>query len=127
MKGFQNPLDMSEGTDKPRRDAYLIVGAPLLMVNGILCFINGIQALLGTSNSLSFLSSAEATVYPVCVALLFVFGAISITAGVYALTQNPHLMPILAGTAAGILGGGLIGFFVGFAAIFLFWKANVDL
>jgi len=118
---------MSEESIKPRRDAYLVAGAPLVIVAGILSLVNGAEALFAISNTLPFLSNSEATVFPICGALLIVLGAISIAGGIYALTPHPHLLPIVVAAAAGIMGGGLLGFFLGFAAIILFWMANVDL
>ncbi len=99
----------------------------MVIVAGILGLVNGIEALLAISNTLPFLSNSEATVFPICGALLLVLGAIAIAGGIYALTPHPHLIPCLVAAAAGILGGGLLGFFLGFAAIVLFWMANVDL
>jgi hypothetical protein len=55
------------------------------------------------------------------------FGVVAIAGGAYALRPRAHLTPVLLGAALGMLGGGVYGFFLGLAAIFLFWLANVDL
>jgi hypothetical protein len=52
---------------------------------------------------------------------------VAIACGAYALRSRTHLTPVLLGAALGMLGGGVYGFFLGLAAIVLFWLANVDL
>jgi hypothetical protein len=119
---------MTEQPIAVRRDRYLFAGAALVLATGIISIVNGIQGLLNVSNVLPYLSNSEATILPICGVLLLVFGAVSIASGIYGIaSSHPRLAPVLLGAVLGILGGGYYGFFLGFAALALFWYANVDI
>lgn len=118
---------MDEPIRNDRRDVYLVVGAVLTIIAGVLSLINGVNGLLERTEIFSILPSSAEGLAAVCGILLLVFGAIAVSGGVYALKRRPHLTPVLIGAGLGMLGGGEIGFFLGLVAIVLFWKAEVDL
>jgi hypothetical protein len=118
---------VTEPFHKDRRDFFLILGATLTIIAGVLSLINGLEGLLARTHLFTFLPSAGESLVPVCGIILVLFGVVAIAGGVYALRPRPYLTPVLLGAALGMLGGGVYGFFLGLAAILLFWLANVDL
>lgn len=118
---------MTEPFHKDRRDFYLVLGATLTIIAGVLSLMNGLEGLLARTNLFTFLPSAGESLIPACGILLVMFGVVAIAGGAYALRPRPHLTPVLLGAGLGMLGGGVYGFFLGLAAIVLFWLANVDL
>jgi len=118
---------MTEPFHKDRRDTFLILGAILTIIAGVLSLMNGVEGLLAGTHLFTFLPSAGESLVPVCGIILVLFGVVAIACGAYALRSRTHLTPVLLGAALGMLGGGVYGFFLGLAAIVLFWLANVDL
>lgn len=118
---------MTEPFHKDRRDIFLILGATFTIIAGVLSLVNGVEGLLARTHLFSFLPSTGESLVPACGILLVMFGVVAIAGGAYALRPRAHLTPVLLGAALGMLGGGVYGFFLGLAAIFLFWLANVDL
>lgn len=118
---------LAEKPNKGRRDIYLTIGAILTIIAGALSLTNGIEGLLTGIDVLSFLPTAQGSVIPVCAVLLIIFGVVAIAGGLYGLRPRARVTPVLIGAALGMLGGGELGFFLGLAAILIFWLANVDL
>jgi hypothetical protein len=118
---------MTEPFHKDRRDFYLVLGAILTVIAGVLSLMNGLEGLLAGTHLLSFLPSAGESLVPACGIILVLFGVIAISGGAYALRPRAHLTPVLLGAALGMLGGGVYGFFLGLAAILLLWLANADM
>jgi hypothetical protein len=117
---------VAESFHKNRRDAFIILGAILTIIAGVLSLMNGVEGLFSKAELDPF-SSSSSGLGAFCGVVLIVFGVIAIAGGAYALRPRPHLTPLLLGAAMGMLGGGDTGFFLGLAAIVLFWLANVDL
>jgi len=118
---------MSEPSHKDRRDTFLILGAIFTIIAGVLSLTNGLEGLLARTHLFTFLPSAGESLVPVCGIILVLFGLVAIAGGAYALRPRATITPVLLGAALGMLGGGVYGFFLGLAAILLFWLANVDL
>jgi hypothetical protein len=118
---------MVEPLHKDRRDAFLILGAIFTIIAGVLSLMNGVEGLLSRAGLYSFLPDGGEGLATFCSILLLLFGVISISGGIYAFTPRAHVTPVLIGAGLGMLGGGVYGFFLGLAAILLFWMANVDL
>jgi hypothetical protein len=118
---------MTEPFHKDRRDFYLILGATLTIIAGVLSLLNGLEGLFGRTHPFTSLPSAGESLVPVCGVLLVMFGVVAIAGGVYALRPRAHLTPVLLGAGLGMLGGGAYGFILGLAAVLLFWLANADM
>lgn len=116
---------MSEKTRPPRRSATLVLGGGLSVGAGILSLINGVQGIL-TNAELSILPPVSQSFVKVCGVLLLVLGALAVVGGVSAI-RGGRLSLSLVGAGAGMLGGGLIGFYLGLGAIVLLLLSNQDL
>ena len=120
-------IHMNDDAHRNRRDSYLVLGAIFTIIAGVLSLINGVEGLIAGARLVATLPSVEVGLYPICGILSILFGAIAIASALYALSPRPRATPLLLGAVLGMLAGGVYGFLLGFGAILLYWKANLDL
>ena len=114
----------SLGRKRPR-STLLTLGGGMTIVAGVLALINGLRAMVG-NGEVSFGLDIGLTRYTFCAFIVLLFGALAITGGVFAL-KGRHLSLSLAGAVFGMMGGGLIGFYLGLVALVLFGLSDADL
>ncbi len=112
---------------KDTRNGALLVAAALTIAAGALSLFNGVEGLSGNNPIPSAIPGNAIGVVPACGVLLLIFGAVAVSAGIYAFRVHPHISFPLAGAVLGLRGGGDFGFVLGLAAIFLYWLSNEDL
>lgn len=95
------------------------------MVAGILSLHNGLEGVIANVE-LSILPPVSQSFVRVCGVLLLALGVLAIVGGISAI-KGGRLSLSLVGAAAGMLGGGLIGFYLGLGAIVLLILSNQDL
>jgi len=103
----------------------LLVGGAMTLVAGVSCIANGLGSLLGGTTV--FISSDTAAVnIAACGIIVLFLGTIAIAGGTTALFGK-HVSLSLAGAAAGMMGGGLVGFWLGLASLLLFAFSDMDI
>jgi hypothetical protein len=95
----------------------------LVIIAGVLCLGNGLETVFVNSD-VNIIGGGDVVGY--CGVLVFVSGIGAIICGVASLTLR-RVSPALAGAVLGIAGGGLIGFWLGIAAIVLLVMSHDDL
>lgn len=104
---------------------YLLLGALLTIVTGILSIVNGIEGIHSGLVLVPVLKNAYTV--SVCGVILIVFGIVAVASGMHVFFREPSIVMASIGAFLGILGGGFYGFWLGIAAIFLFWLSDEDL
>lgn len=92
---------------------------------GVLSLINGFEGVISNKES-SILPPVSQSFVPVCGVLLLALGVLAILGGISAI-RGGRLSLSLVGAGAGMLGGGLIGFYLGLGAIVLLVLSDQDL
>ncbi len=110
---------------KPRRRTGLFLGGIMTLIAGGLCMVNGIGSLLGGSTAFIGGDTTPIDVTACGVIVLFL-GSIAIAGGITAILEK-HISLALAGAAAGMMGGGNPGFWLGLASLVLFAFSDVDI
>jgi hypothetical protein len=131
-KDVQHEYGVSESEEmpplssgKPRRRKGLLLGGIMTLIAGILCMVNGFGSLLGGSTSFVGGDTAPINV-TACGAIVVFLGSIAIAGGITAIREK-HISLALAGAAAGMMGGGNPGFWLGLASLVLFAFSDVDI
>ncbi len=101
----------------------LKIASFLVIIAGVLGLMSGLEAAI-TNSEINILGGGDVVRY--CGVLVFVSGIGAIVFGVASLVLR-RVSPALAGAVMGIAGGGLIGFWLGIAAIVLLVMSNDDL
>jgi hypothetical protein len=98
----------------------------LIILSGFLALVNGVTAVLNESwfHSLDLLTGL--TSYGICEIGVLVAGFVAIAGGIAAI-RGKSLSLALAGAGLGILAGGILGFFMGLAALVLLFFSDGDL
>jgi hypothetical protein len=109
---------------KPRRRKGLLLGGIMTLIAGGLCLVNGLGSLLGGSTAFIGGDTSPINVTACGVIVLFL-GSIAIAGGITAILEK-HISLALAGAAAGMMGGGNPGFWLGLVSLLLFALSDVD-
>jgi hypothetical protein len=109
-----------------RRHPRTFIAGSLTLAAGILTLLNGIRALANQATFLWLDIDLPINRYSLCGMLIVVFGAVAVAGGVSALLRK-HLSLTLPAAALGMVGDGLAGFYMGLAAIILFFLSDEDI
>lgn len=110
---------------KPRRRMGLFLGGMMTLIAGILCMVNGLGSLLGGSTAFIGGDTPPINV-AACGAIVLFLGSIAIAGGIAALLEK-HISLAIAGAAAGMMGGGNPGFWLGLVSLLFFAFSDVDI
>jgi hypothetical protein len=110
---------------KPRRRKGLFLGGIMVLISGCLCMVNGLGSLLGGSTAFIGGDTAPINVAACGVIVLFL-GSIAIAGGITAILEK-HISLAIAGAAAGMMGGGNPGFWLGLVSLLFFAFSDVDI
>jgi len=92
---------------------------------GILALFNGLQAIFG-GEPLPLTPEFAITRYTICGIVVIAFGTLAIAGGVSAMRGGRMSLPI-AGAFFGMVGDGVVGFWLGLISLVLFALSNRDL
>ena len=92
---------------------------------GVLALVNGLRGIF-SETSIALGPDVGFSRADVCATIALIFGVVAIAGGMNAL-KGRHLSLSLAGAFLGMMGGGLIGFWLGLGALILFALSNEDL
>jgi hypothetical protein len=105
------------------RSRHMKSAALLVIAAGVLSTANGLAAM--STGGEVYAVDLTIPVGTYCGALVLVLGIGGILSGIVAL-QIKRLSPVLAGAIMGIAGGGIVGFWLGLAAIVLLTLSHED-
>jgi len=108
----------------PRRTAF-IFGGWLTISAGVLSLANGVTGIFGESST-TFGLDVGFSRTDLCGIILIAFGIVSIAGGMCAL-RGRYLFLSFAGAFLGMMGGGLIGFWLGLGALIVFAVFGEDI
>lgn len=111
---------------KHRGTNYVLAGGLLTIGAGLLAIVNGLRAILEDAYELGVWSEIPLDKYTICGSIVIVFGIVAILGGVAAL-KTRNMILAFTGAAFGMAGDGALGFFLGLAALVLFFLSNEDL
>jgi hypothetical protein len=110
---------------EPGRRKGMFIGGIMTLIAGCLCMMNGLGSLLG--GSVAYVGGDTPPIDVTSCGVIVVFlGSIAIAGGVTALREK-HLSLAIAGAAAGMMGGGNPGFWLGLASLALFAFSDMDI
>jgi len=118
------PNDPSGGRTTPR-SVKLLLGGWMTMGAGVLALFNGLQTIVG-GDPLPFTPEFVITRYTICATVVIAFGLIAIAGGISAM-QERRISLALAGAFLGMIGDGVIGFWLGLFSLVLFALSSQDL
>ncbi len=121
--GHERPFD--QAAKPPQRSYLLKLAGDLTIAAGIASLANGIYSVV-TNNAVSFATKSIVTGETVCGFVVIVFGIISIAGGI-SVYKGMHFSLGLAGAVLGMIGGGLVGFWLGLFALVLYALSHEDL
>ena len=104
---------------RPKRDTKVVVGGWLTIIAGLIVISNGLGGIWSLHSSLGWPAYF-------CAVPITIMGVIAVIGGVCAL-KDVHFSLSLAGAFLGALGDGLTTFFIGMAALLLFFMSGRDL
>ena len=124
-----NTTELSKPFDQaariPPRSYFLTLGGDLTIGAGVASFANGTYAML-TGTDVTLAADIGVTKEAICGFIFVLFGIVSIAGGIAAL-KRMHISLGLAGAALGMMGGGLVGFWLGLIALVMFALSHEDL
>ncbi|OGS43979.1 MAG: hypothetical protein A3K76_00630 [Euryarchaeota archaeon RBG_13_57_23] len=121
----ESPEPFDQVAKRPPRSYFLTLGADLTIAAGVATLANGTYAIL-TGTDVQVATDFGLTKEAVCGIIFVLFGIVSVAGGVAAL-KRMHFSLGLAGAALGMMGGGLIGFWLGLIALVMYALSHEDL
>ncbi|UCE92240.1 MAG: hypothetical protein JSV90_03650 [Methanobacteriota archaeon] len=106
-------------TVKPGRDLKVVVGGYLTIIAGALVISNGLSGFWSLHEAIGW------SVY-MCAVPITIMGVVGVLGGICAL-KDTHMSLSLAGAFLAAFGDGLPAFFLGVAALLLFFTSNRDI
>jgi hypothetical protein len=97
----------------------------MTIIAGLLSLFNGFTALLAETSSDLFDIVIDLNRYSMCATMIMAFGAVAIVGGISAI-RGKNISLALAGAALGMLGGGIVGLWLGLTAILLLFLSSED-
>ena len=121
------PLQKTANDDDQSRprSSFAILAGWMIVIAGLLALFNGFTALLGETSSDLFDIVVDLNRYSMCAMMIMAFGAVAIVGGISAI-RGKNISLALAGAALGMLGGGIVGFWLGLTAILFLFLSNED-
>lgn len=127
--GHDDPFPQGSGglqrSPEPERDTYMLLGGGMTLLAGILAIINGLSGLF-TDSHLALGPDSSFTRYTFCGMLVAFFGIVATAGGISAM-RGKNFTLALVGAVMGMLGSGLLGFFLGLGALVVFALSSEDL
>lgn len=114
-----------DGQSRPRR-SFAILAGWMTIIAGLLAFFNGLMALLGQTSSNLFDIVIDLNRYSMCATMIMALGVVAIVGGISAI-RGKNISLALVGAALGMMGGGIVGFWLGITAILFLFLSNEDL
>jgi hypothetical protein len=103
----------------------MLLGGGMTLLAGFLAIINGLGALF-TDSFLALGPESSFTRYTFCGMLVIFFGIVATAGGISAM-RGKNFTLALVGAIMGMLGSGLLGFFLGLGALVVFALSSEDL
>jgi len=97
----------------------------MIIIAGLLALFNGFMSLLGETSSDLFDIVIDLNRYSICATMIIAFGAVAIVGGISAI-RGKNISLALAGAALGMLGGGIVGFWLGLTALLFLFLSSED-
>jgi len=113
-----------DGQSRPRR-SFAILAGWMIIIAGLLALFNGFMSLLGETSSDLFDIVIDLNRYSICATMIIAFGAVAIVGGISAI-RGKNISLALAGAALGMLGGGIVGFWLGLTALLFLFLSSED-
>lgn len=108
----------------PRRTLTVTLAGLMTLSAGLLSLFNGIQGIV-FGGQFAFGLDPGFSRFELCGVIVIIFGIVAIAGGILALKRR-HISLALAGAVLGMLGGGLLGFWLGLGALVLFGFSDED-
>lgn len=119
----EKPLSMTAKV--PPRSYFLTLAADLTIAGGVASFANGTFAIL-TGTEVQVAADLGLSKEAICGFIFVIFGIVSVAGGIAALRRK-HFSLGLAGAVLGMMGGGLVGFWLGLIALVMYALSHEDL
>lgn len=113
-----------DGQKRPQR-SYAVLAGWMTVVAGVLAFFNGFMSLFGHSSIDLFDIFIEPDRYTICGIAIMASGVIAILGGISAI-RGWNISLALVGAALGMMGGGIVGFWLGIASILFLFLSSED-
>ncbi|MBN1678612.1 MAG: hypothetical protein JW880_08775 [Candidatus Thermoplasmatota archaeon] len=117
MSSEQNAVEKPPG-----RKIALRLGGLMTLITGILSLNNGLQGMIAGDE---FPFGPYLTRFAACSIAVIFFGIIAVAGGVSAM-RGTHFSLALAGALLGMMGGGIVAFFLGLLAFIFYFFADED-
>lgn len=110
---------------RPPRLLGLEIAGAMTFIAGILCVVNGVSSVLRGASIEIGPHTGEVNI-SVCGFIVVLLGSISLAGGIAAYLKK-HISLAIAGAVAGMIGGGIFGFWLGLASLLLIALSNADI
>jgi len=124
MRGWMSS-DAPSVPAKRARGTALTIGAVFTLAAGALSLINGFNGIIFEGEFLFMEWDPGFSRFALCGIICILFGIIAIAGGIMAL-RTRRISLAFAGALLGMMGGGLVGFWLGLAAVIVFAFSDSD-
>ena len=97
----------------------------MTVIAGLLSFFNGLRTLMGESSWNLLDVFVDMSRYGICAVLIMIVGTVAVIGGISAV-RGKNLSLALAGAAFGMIGDGVVGFWLGLLSILFLFLSNED-
>jgi hypothetical protein len=108
-----------------RHRSFALAAGWMIIIAGVISFFNGFMSLLGQNSFDLYDFVLDIDRYSLCAILISVFGIVAIVGGISAI-RGRNLSLVLVGAGLGVLGGGIIGFWLGITALLFLFMSSED-
>ena len=119
-------LSTSSGDNQERpRSSFAVAAGWMTVIAGLLSFFNGLRTLMGESSWNLLDVFVDLSRYGICAVLIMIVGTVAVIGGISAV-RGKNLSLALAGAALGMIGDGVVGFWLGLLSILFLFLSNED-
>lgn len=119
-------LSTSGGDNQERpRSSFAVAAGWMTVIAGLLSFFNGLRTLMGESSWNLLDVFVDMSRYGICAVLIMIVGTVAVIGGISAV-RGKNLSLALAGAALGMIGDGVVGFWLGLLSILFLFLSNED-